>query len=50
MKALFDNNTDWVSLIANDDDDTRFCYVLQTVNGNWLSNLKPANFHFKARQ
>ena len=54
MAALLDNNVDWVPLMVNyffltDDDDTRFCLVPQTVNGNWPSNPKPSNFDFETR-
>ena len=39
MAALLDNNVDWVPWEAdyfflNDDDDTSFCFVPRTVNGN----------------
>ena len=52
MAALLDNNVDWVQLMVNDfflndDDDTRFYFVPQTVNGNWQSNPKPSNFGFE---
>ena len=54
MAALLDNNVDWVALMVNyfflnDADDTRFCFVPRTVNGNWPSNPKPSNFGFETR-
>ena len=54
MAALLDNNVDWVLLMVNyfflnNDDDTRFCFVPRTVNGNWPSNPSPSNFGFETR-
>ena len=54
MAALLDNNVDWVPLMVNyfflnNDDDTRFCLVPRTANGNWPSNPKPSNFGFETR-
>ena len=54
MAGLLDNNVHWVPLMVNyfflnDDDDTHFCFVPQTVNGNWPSNPNPSNFGFETR-
>ena len=54
MAALLDNNIDWVPLMVNyfflnDDDDTHFCFVPRTVNGNWPSNPNPSNFGFETK-
>ena len=54
MAALLDDNVDWVPLMLNyaflnEDDDTRVCFILQTVNGNWTFNPKPSNVGFETR-
>ena len=54
MAGLLDKNVHWVPLMVNyfflnDDDDTHFCFVPQTVNGNWPSNPNPSNFGFETR-
>ena len=54
MVALLDSYVDWILLIVNyvslkDDEDTRLCFVWQTVHENWPSNPKFFNFGFEIR-
>ena len=51
---IYEGNLNWVPLmldylLLNDGDDTRFCPVPRTVNGNWPSNPNPSNFGFETR-
>ena len=51
---IYEGNLNWVPLmldyfLLNDGDDTRFCPVPRTVNGNWPSNPNPSNFDFETR-
>ena len=53
MADLLDNNVDWVPLrvnyfFLNNDEHTRFCFVLRTINGSSLSKPKPSNFETRS--
>ena len=54
MAALLDNDVNWVPLMMtflflSNVDDTHFCFVPQTINGNWPCNPKSSNFGFETK-
>ena len=54
MAPLLDNDVNWVPLMMtflflSNVDDTHFCFVPRTINGNWPSNPKSSNFGFETK-